>query len=291
MKVGFVGLGAMGLPMAKNLIKAGHSLTVWNRTSAVAQQLEPAGAQVAATPAGACQGEILITMVSDDSVLEELFFGEPQVMASLPPGAIHLSMSTISPAESTRLSKAHAKAGSIYVSAPVFGRPDAAAGAKLLIVAAGPATAIDRCRPIFSALGPKTLTVGENPSAANVFKISGNFLIASVIECLGEAFALLRKSGVDPRLFLETMTGGLFAAPVYKGYGALILEENPESVGFSVRLGLKDVKLVLSAGETASVPMPVANVVRDHLIEAMARGWQDRDWSSLTRVVAADVGL
>ncbi len=291
MKVGFIGLGGMGLTMARNLLKAGHELTVWNRTAATAKKLEPEGARVAATPAEACKGEVLITMVSDDHALEELFFGKHNLLAQMPSGAIHLSMSTISPGISQRLAEAHAKAGSIYVAAPVFGRPDAAAAARLLIVAAGPAAAVERCQPLFSVLGVKILVLGEDPPAANVFKVSGNFLIASVIESLGEAFALLRKSGVDPRLFLETITAGLFSAPVYKVYGGLILDEASPSEGFAVRLALKDIQLVLGAAEKAAVPMPMGSVVRDHLLEAMAKGWQEKDWSSLARVAAANAGI
>lgn len=290
-KMGFIGLGAMGLPMARNLAKAGHTLTVWNRTESVARQMEPDGVTIASNPAEAAHGEVLITMVSDDSVLESLFFGAPQLLAQMPAGSIHLSMSTISPAMSERLAEAHSKARSRYVASPVFGRPVAAAEAKLLIVASGPADAIARCQPIFSVLGAHTLNLGEKPSVANVFKIAGNFLIASALESLSESFALLRKSGVDPRVFLETMTAGLFSGPVYKLYGGLILDAKPPAEGFSVRLALKDMQLVLGAADSAAVPMPLAELVHDHLTEAMARGWQDRDWSSLASVVGAHAGI
>lgn len=290
MNVGFIGLGQMGLPMARNLLKAGHRVTAYNRTRGRAQELESDGGRVALTPGDACHGEVLVTMLADDQALEELVFGQ-DLTSQLPSSAIHVSMSTISIALARRLAETHARAGSLYVSAPVLGRPEAAATAKLFIFAAGPAPAVERAKPLFDAMGQRTFVVGEDASQANVVKLAANFLIASVIESLGEAFALVRKLGVHPGQFLDIMTSTLFSAPVYRNYGQIIVEERFEPAGFKVPLGLKDARLVLAAAEAAAVPMPIANIVRDHLLTAIARGRQELDWSSLARVAAENAGF
>ncbi len=291
MNVGFIGLGSMGLPMARNLAKAGHSVTAWNRTRARAEELKGDGARIAERPQEACQGDAVFSMLADDSAVEELFLGPGNLVAALGARTVHISSSTISVELARRLVAAHQAAGRDFISAPVFGRPSAAEAAQLIIAVAGPPQAIARCQPLLDALGRKTVIVGQDPPAANVFKLAGNFLISSTLEALGEAFTLLRKSGVDPRIFYETMTASLFAAPVYKGYGSLILEGKFQPAGFKVLLGLKDVRLVLGAADAVSVPMPFANIVRDHLLTAVARGWQDDDWSSLARVVEENAGL
>ncbi len=290
MNVGFIGLGKMGEAMARNLLKAGHKLTVFNRTRRKAEELEAEGARVAGTPAEAA-GDVLLTMLADDTALEGVMFGGANVVAALARGATHVSMSTISVALSKRLAEAHEKAGQAFVSAPVFGRPEAAAAARLFIVAAGPSAALKRCQPLFDAMGQKTFVFGEDPVAANVVKLAGNFLIGSVIESLGEALALVRKYGIDPHRLLEFLTSSLFAAPVYKTYGTLIAEDKYQPVGFKMSLGLKDVRLALAAAEAAAVPMPVASLIRDRLTAGMARGMQDDDWSSFARLVAESAGL
>jgi 3-hydroxyisobutyrate dehydrogenase-like beta-hydroxyacid dehydrogenase len=289
MEVGFIGVGRMGLPIAQNLLAAGHTLIVYNRTRSRAELLRDGGAHIAGSVAETADAEIVMTLLADDHALEEVVLGT-DFLSRLKPGTIHVSMSTISVALSRRLTETHAKAGSVFVSAVVFGRP-AAETRQLLVVAAGPPDAVERCRPLFTAIGSRTEVIASDPPAANVFKLAGNFLIAAVMESLGEAFALLRKSEVAPARFLEIMTGTLFAAPVYKTYGKLIAEEQFSPAGFAVPLGLKDVRLVLAAADAASVPMPVANVVRDHLLTAQARGRQDLDWSSLAKVVAENAGL
>src|ERR1700730_7465615 len=225
MHVGFIGLGRMGLPMARNLMKAAHRVVVWDRTPTRAEALRDEGAEVAASPAGACKADIVITMLANDDAVEEVVLGSGRVIAALRENAIHLSMSTITVAVSEELTEAHHAAGQPFVAAPVFGRPEAAAAAKLFIVVAGDPDPVDRCRPLFDDLGQKTFIVDHFPPKANLVKLSGNFLVASVIECLGEAIALIRKSDVDPQRFLAILTGSLFAAPVYETYGELILDE------------------------------------------------------------------
>jgi 3-hydroxyisobutyrate dehydrogenase-like beta-hydroxyacid dehydrogenase len=291
MNVGFIGLGNMGQAMARSLLRADHRLIVYNRTRAKAEALGTEGARVASRPAEACSGDGVITMLADDEALEEVVFGEGGVLAALGRNAFHISMSTISVALAERLAEAHAKAGQIYVAAPVFGRPDAAAAAKLFIVAAGPAMALERCQPLFDAMGQKTFVVGDKPSEANLVKLSGNFLIASVLECLGEAFALVRKSGIDPRRYLEILTGTLFSAPLYKNYGTIIVEERYEPAGFKMSLGLKDLRLALAAADAKAVPMPVASLIRDHFLAGVAQGAGDTDWSGLARLCARNAGL
>jgi 3-hydroxyisobutyrate dehydrogenase-like beta-hydroxyacid dehydrogenase len=291
MDVGFIGLGHMGSAMARNLLKAGHHVTLYNRTRAKAEPLVAAGARVVDKPSAACGGDVLITMLADDHAVETVVFGQEGVVAALPPKAIHVSMSTISVALSDRLAEAHARAGQGYVAAPVFGRPEAAAAAQLFIIAAGGDEAIRRCQPLFDAIGQKTFGVGDKPSAANLVKLSGNFLITSIIESLGEAFALVRKSGVDPHRYLEILTGTLFSAPVYKTYGGLIAEEKYEPAGFKMALGLKDIRLALAAADAQAVPMPVASLVHDHFLAGVAQGQGDSDWSALARLCARNAGL
>jgi len=200
-------------------------------------------------------------------------------------------MSTISVALSRQLAAVHAESKQHYVAAPVFGRPEAAAAAKLFIVAAGPAAQIERCRPLFDAMGQKTFIAGEEPSGANLMKLAGNFLITAVIEGLAESFALVRKSGLDVNQFHEILTNSLFNAPIYKTYGALIASEKFEPAGFKLPLGLKDNRLLLAAAEEAAVPMPMASLVRDRFLAALDQGMAESDWSAISRISAKDAGL
>jgi 3-hydroxyisobutyrate dehydrogenase-like beta-hydroxyacid dehydrogenase len=292
MNIAFIGLGNMGSPMARNLIKARHKLTVYNRTRSRAEELQSEGARVANTPGEAASGaEVAITMLADDHALESVVFGKGGILDSLPPNAIHVSMSTISVALSRRLAAAHAERKQHYVSAPVFGRPEAAADAKLFIVAAGPAAQIDRCRPLFDAMGQKSFIAGDDASGANLMKLAGNFLITAVIEGLAESFALVRKAGLDANLFHEVLTNSLFNAPIYKTYGALINSQKFEPAGFKLPLGLKDNRLLLAAAEENAVAMPMASLVRDRFLAALGQGMGELDWSAISKLSAKDAGL
>ena len=291
MDAGLIGLGNMGSGIAKSLLRAGHRLTVYNRTRSRAEALRNDGATVAASISDACRPGIVLTMLSDDAALESVVFGEDGILASLPRGGLHISLSTTSVALSDKLAAEHARAGQEFVSAPVFGRPEAAENAKLSIVAAGPKHSVERCKPLLEAMGPKLLVIGERASLANTVKLTGNFLIATVLESLAEAFAFARKSGVDSATLLDFFTSTLFNAPVYKTYGGLIVEGKHDQVGFALPLGLKDVRLVLQAAEGQSVPMPIASVVHDRFVTAMARGHANKDWSVLGRIAAEDAGL
>jgi 3-hydroxyisobutyrate dehydrogenase-like beta-hydroxyacid dehydrogenase len=291
MDVGFIGLGNMGAAIARNLLKAGHRLTVYNRTRAKAEALAAMGAHLAERVADACRGDIVITMLGDDRAVEAVVFGKDGMAQLLRAGAIHLSMSTISIELSERLERMHREAGQIYATAPVFGRPDAAAAAKLFIVAAGSTQAIGKCQPLFDAIGQKTFIVGDEPTAANLVKLSGNFLIAATIESLGEAIALVRKSGIDANRFVEILTGTLFSSPAYENYGAIIANERYEPAWFKMALGLKDIRLALAAAETLQVPMPIASLVHDHFLCGLAQGEGDKDWAALARLSARNSGL
>ena len=291
MDIGFIGLGHMGAPMARNLLKAGHHLIVYNRTRGKAETLAREGAQIADCVADACQGEFLVTMLADDPAVEGVVFGERGALSTLRRDAIHISMSTISVGLSDRLTDVHAKVGQGYVAGPVFGRPDAAAAARLFIIAAGADPMLKRCHQLFDAMGQETFVVGNRPSEANLVKLSGNFLIASVLKLLGEAFALVRKAGVDPQRYLNILTSTLFSAPVYRTYGSIIADDKKPTDGFKMSLGLKDMRLALAAADALAVPMPVASLVRDHFIEGVAQGEGDADWSGLARLAARRAGL
>jgi 3-hydroxyisobutyrate dehydrogenase-like beta-hydroxyacid dehydrogenase len=290
MKLGFLGLGQMGAGMAANLVKAGHEVTVYNRSPEKTEPLAAQGAKVANTAGDACTGEAVFSMVADDKALEALAFGENGILACLPENAIHISASTISFALSERLTEAHAKAGQRFVAAPVFGRPEAAAAAKLFVVAAGEAGALADCAPLFEAVGQRSFIFGDTPSVANVVKLSGNFLIGSVIEALGEAFALTGKAGVDAQAYLDLLTSTLFNAPVYKTYGGLIAGGVFEPAGFAAILGQKDIRLTLAAAETLRVPMPIASLLRDRFLTLLAQGGETLDWSAVGSLAAKDSG-
>jgi 3-hydroxyisobutyrate dehydrogenase-like beta-hydroxyacid dehydrogenase len=289
-RVGFVGLGSMGLPMADNLRRAGHELRVFNRTRGRADALP--GLYVASSPREAADGvEVLVTMLSDDAAVEEVVLGPEGAIEGLPSGAVHAGMSTVGHTTARRLNEAHAARGQRYVGAPVFGRPEAARAAKLWIVAAGAPADIDRCRPLFEAIGQGVEVVGEDPAQGAVVKLAGNFLLVSAIEAMGEAFALVRKHGIEPARFLDIVNGRLLRSPVYENYGRLIAEGRFDPPGFRLRHGLKDVRLVLAAADEGAVPLPVASVVRDRFLAAMARDWGDLDWAALARVAAGAAGL
>jgi 3-hydroxyisobutyrate dehydrogenase-like beta-hydroxyacid dehydrogenase len=280
----------MGLPMAVNLLKANHTLSVWNRTGARAADLQVQGARVATSPSDAAAGaEMLITMLADDSAVEQVAFGDG-ALARLPASAVHASMSTISVALSRRLAAAHSEVGQGYVAAPVFGRPEAAAAAKLWVVASGPTRHVERCRPAFEAMGQGVFVVGTQPEAANVVKLSGNFLLASTIEAIAEALTLVRKSGVEPGAFMGVMNA-LFRSPIVENYGKAMVEGRFEPAGFALKLGLKDMRLALAAADAAAVPMPLAGLLHDRFLTASARGLGEIDWAGVARVVAESAGL
>jgi 3-hydroxyisobutyrate dehydrogenase-like beta-hydroxyacid dehydrogenase len=292
MKVGFIGLGSMGAGMATNLVKAGHDVTVFNRTADKAQPLVALGAHPARDVAHACEGAAAVfTMLSNDAAVESVTLGKAGIVVSLPKKAVHISSSTISVELSKRLAQEHATAGQRYVAAPVFGRPEAAAAAKLFVVAAGKPDALREVDPLFQAISQRTFPLGEPPEAANLVKLSGNFLIACVIETLGEAFALIEKAGIDRHAYLDILTSTLFSAPIYKTYGTLIADRKFEPAGFAAPLGAKDVRLALAAAESLGVPLPVGGLLRDRFLRLIANGGERLDWSAVGALAAQDAGI
>jgi 3-hydroxyisobutyrate dehydrogenase-like beta-hydroxyacid dehydrogenase len=291
MKTGFIGLGRMGSAMARNLLLAGHEVVVFNRSRDKAEALAGHGARVADSPAGVCgASEAVLTMLADDRAVEAVVFGESGIVSALPPGAVHVSCSTIGVGLARRLAGEHLRRGQGYLSAPVFGRPEAAESKSLLVAAAGPPDLVERCRPLFEAIGRQTFVLGSDPPQANAAKLCGNFMIAAMLEAFGEAFATLRKADVPPQAFLDVMIA-LFGSPVYANYGRLIAGERFDPAGFALRLGLKDVRLMLEAADELAAPMPLASLIRDRLLSALAHGQGDLDWSSFTRVSARSAGL
>ena len=291
MKIAFIGLGRMGMGMARNLLRAGHTVAVFNRTREKAEAVAAGGARVASSPADACRdAEAVMTMVADDHAVEEIVFGTDGIAAAMKKDCIHVSHSTISTSLARRLTAEHAQRNQGYLSVPVFGRPEHAESKNLVVVAAGPSDLVDRCRPLFDAIGRQTFVIGAEPWQANVAKVCGNFMVISMIESLGEAYATLRKAGVAPETFLEIINS-LMASPILELYGRIIAHQQFEPAGFALKLGLKDVRLVLAAAEECAAPMPLASLVHDHLLSAVAQGQGEMDWSSMTQVIARNAGL
>lgn len=289
--LGFVGTGHMGLPMARNLLKAGHTLRVCNRTAERVQPLVEAGATATDKPREAAQGGIVLTMLSDDAALKAVTLGEDGLLGHLGKGGVHVSMSTVAPATARELAGRHHAQDEYYLAAPVFGRPEAAAVARLAICLSGASEAKIRLRPILDLLGSKIVDFGADPAAANVVKLAGNFLIGAAIEAMAEAFALGEKNGVDRTRMAELYSQTLFACPVYQGYGATIAGHRYEPAGFRLQLGHKDMRLALEVAADSTVPMPLANLVHERLTASLAKGRQDIDWAGLAVEATEDAGL
>jgi len=291
-EVGFIGLGAMGEPMAANLIAAGYRLRVYNRTASKADALVAAGATRVDQPGDAAQpGAVAITMVADDAALEEVTLGAGGLAERLGRGGIHISMSTVAPATTRRLAEHHAVSGSTLIASPVFGRPDAAKAKRLWITASGAAAAKTAIRPLLEAMGQAIFDFGEEPGAANVAKLAGNFLIAANLEAMSEALAMAEKQGVARTAVADLLAKTLFACPIYQGYGKAVAEKRFEPVGFRLRLGLKDVELALRTASEVTMGLPIASLVRDRFLASLAKGRGEMDWSAIALSVLDDAGL
>lgn len=292
MKVGFIGLGRMGSAMANQVLAAGHDLTVYNRTPEKAKDLTDAGASLAGSMAEAASGaEAVITMLAHDQALADVLAAEDGLVAGLADGAIHVAMGTHGVHAIREADAIHKSAGQVLVAAPVLGRPEVAAEGQLGIVPAGPADAVAACQPLFDAIGRRTFDGGSDPESAAAIKVANNFVLGCAIEAMGEGFALTRKFGVDPAVFYDVMTDGLFASPAYKVYGDIIAKEDYDRVGITATLGLKDVNLALAAGEVAGVPLPSGNVWRDRLLGAIAHDEGEKDWAVMAKDQARASGL
>jgi 3-hydroxyisobutyrate dehydrogenase-like beta-hydroxyacid dehydrogenase len=292
LKVGFLGLGRMGQGMARRILGDGHEIVVFDVIRAQTAELAAAGVRVASTIAEAGTGrDVVITMLAEDAILNDVVLGAGGLRTSMPSGSIHLTMGTHGVATIRTLAAAHAEAGQTLVAAPVLGRPDLAATGQLGIVAGGPAEAVGRCEPLLRVMGRHTFPAGPKPESALAIKLANNFVLGCAIEAMAEAFSLVRKYGVVPQVFYDVMTEGLFAAPAYKVYGKIMVDESYDKAGFTTILGLKDFNLIMAAGDTGRVPLPSGNVFRDRLLGAIAHGEGEKDWATVAREQGRAAGL
>lgn len=290
--IGFVGTGAMGLPMAGNLLDDGFQLQVYNRTRKKAEPLADSGAEVVETPREAAEGaELVLTMVSDDKAVAQVTTGPEGIVEGLGAQATHVVMSTISPATARHLADAHQDQGLGYVAAPVFGRPEAAEARELWILCSGPDDDRQAATPVIELLGQRVFDLGEEVGAANVVKLAGNFQIAAAIESMAEAFTFAEKQGVDRAKLARIMNDTLFGGLIHTGYGQKLAHHDYPAGGFSLKLGLKDVDLVLESAKDAEVPMPLASLLHDRYLSQVAKGREDLDWAAIGLGVSEDAGL
>jgi 3-hydroxyisobutyrate dehydrogenase-like beta-hydroxyacid dehydrogenase len=284
MRIGFLGLGKMGAPMAKRLLGARHEVTVWNRNREKAEALAAEGAEIADTPAEAARaGDVVMTTLFDDAAHEEVLFGwkglpENGLLSALRPGALHISLSTISVALSERLTEEHARRGQAFVAAPVFGRPNVAKEGKLWIAAAGRDEAVARARPLLEPLSRGISVVGEQPRQAHALKLGGNFLISAMIHSLSESFVYAEAQGIAPEVFLETVNSALFQSPFYAAYGQVMLHP-PEHPGATMELGAKDLRLLREAAKSRGIRMSLADDLAEIFAEAGREGLGGEDWA------------
>ena len=292
MRVGFIGLGRMGHGMANRILGAGHELAIYDQIPALLEKLGKAGATVANSVEEVVNDrEIVISMLPHDEALEGLVFSKGGLLESMAEGTIHMPSGTHGIDIIRRLTAAHRDAGQVLIAGHVLGRPDLAAEGKLTIVPGGPPEILQRLQPLFDVLGKKTFVAGHEPETATAVKIANNFVLGCAIEVIGESMSLIRKFGVDPALFQQVLTEGLFGAPAYQVYGQIIVDEAYDKVGASVHIGLKDANLALAAGEAVGVPLPCANVMRDRLVGAKAHGDGDLDWAVMAREQARASGI
>ena len=289
--IGFIGLGRMGLPMAQHLLDVGFPLAVFNRTASRADALRQNGAQWAGSPRElAARSDIVISIIADDAALRAIALGEDGILAGLKPDGIHVDMSTVSPDVTKELAPLYHDRGAHFVASPVFGRPEAAAAAKLWICPAGSAAAIDRCRPAFEVMGQGVIVVGEEPHLANVLKLVGNFFVIAGIETISEALTLAEKGGLQNETVLELIRA-LLPVPLFQGYGSRIAKQEFVPAGFALALGLKDVGLMQKLAKDVAAPLPLADLADNHLRAAFARGRGDLDWGALATVIREMAGL
>lgn len=290
MDIGVIGLGAMGSGIAANLVKAGYSVVVWNRSSGPVETLTALGAVAAASPVDAFQGEATVTMLADDPAVRHIIL-DSGALERARSGLVHIVSATISVALSQELERRHADLGLGYVAAPVLGRPDVAEQGQLNVLVAGDDAAIAKAQPLLDVIGKRTWRVGEAPHQANVAKLQVNFMIAAAIETMAEAFTVAEKSGVNPSFMYELITETLFSVPAYKTYGQFIVDQQFQPAKFKLKLGLKDIRVALAAGEAVDAPSPLAALLRDNFIDAIAHGGADLDWAGLATVARRRAGL
>lgn len=290
--VAFIGLGAMGESIATNLLKNHVKLYVYNRTKEKMQPLLDQGAIALESPKDAFHTcDIVFTMLANDQALTTITCGEQGLLEKIRPGCIHVSMSTISPKLSTELEEKHAEKGAFYLAAPVFGRPDVAQKAQLFVCLAGDGNAKAKVTPLLNYIGKYIYDFGDKPEKANAVKLSGNFLILSVVEILAEAFAFAQKNGVEPQDLLTFLTETIFPSPVFKNYGAIVANQQFYPAGFKMSLGLKDIDLLLRTADHLKLPMPVAGILHDRLMVGLANGRENYDWSAIAMTQMEEAGI
>jgi len=289
--IAFIGLGAMGAGMAGNLMVAGHTVRVYNRSAEKTTPLVGQGAIAFDSPRAAAEGaDFVITMLSNDAVLEEITLAGNGVLIGLQAGGIHLSMSTVSPDTSRRLAELHAEKGVHFIAAPVFGRPEMAASKKLWICTSGNNAAIETAKPVLEAMSQGLFNFGEDAGAANIVKLSGNFMIASCVEVMAEVATLAEKNALAPEAVLNMLTSTIFACPMYQRYADLILKQDYEA-GFKLSLGFKDMNLIQGVALKSETPMPFLGVVQQRFLSALADGRAEQDWSAIALNSRRDAGL
>ena len=291
MKIGYIGAGLMASPMIENLIEDGHEVAVWNRSPEKASALERVGARNCPTAASVCEtGGVLFSCLADDAALEAVF-GDGSVLAALGSGDVHASMSTISASCAATLDASHNAVGASYLGVPVLGRPDAVAGRLASFIMAGDAAAKARIQDVVQALGQKIFDFGNVPGNANVAKINFNFLISSAVEAMAEAFSVVEKSGLDPHAFYEMMAQSAFACPLYKNYGRQVVNQNWQTAGFRLELGLKDIRLALANAAEYNAEMRLAKLMENRFEQAIAHGLGELDWTAIAVDIRAEAGL
>lgn len=283
MDVGFIGLGSMGLPMASNLVKAGHRVIAWARSKEACAAAAAFGATVAANAKEAFAGDAFVSILSDDDSVRQVVM-ESGILPAGGANTVHVNMATVSVDFAREIAAHHAKLGIPYIYAPVFGRSEVAAAGKLNILAAGDQKAIAKVQPLFDAMGQRTWNLGSDPGMANVVKIGGNFMLACALEAISEAVALSEAHGVKPDDFIDIMTNTIFTAPSYKAYGEIIAQQRFEPASFKLTLGLKDVRLALAAGDSRNVALPFGSILRDNFLDALAHGDADKEWAAVSNV-------
>ncbi len=295
MEIGVIGLGRMGSTIAARLLDAGHELTVYNRTEEKAEALLEQGAMLAHDPSGAATGDVVITMLADDKAMEDVVFGSAETdegfLDHQAAHTIHMAMGTISIRLAQRLAAASTAKNRMFVSSTVLGRPDVAERGELVIMAAGDRQSLDKCKPVFDAIGKVTHIIGEKPEQANIAKLAANFMISSMIESYAEAFALIRKNGLDQQTFLKIMATEFFQSPVYEKYGTIIANENYSSGPFTIKMQEKDTRLLIAAAIDSQVPMPFANDIENAFLTAIGRGMGDLDPCAIAKLAAENAGV
>lgn len=287
--VGVVGLGRMGHAFASNLVEDGYGVTVYDRDAERTRAIP--GAKPISGVAELVNCDVIISSLPDDDALGAVVFSSGGLLGVMKPDAVHISMSTVSPEISRRLAEAHEARGQDYVAAPILGNPELAHARKLFVLAGGRREVLERVSPILERLGQRLFIIGEDPASANLMKLAGNVLTATTLESMGEVLALLRKGGIDKLLAFDVLTNSLFDSKVHKTYGGKIVDERYRPAGMVVPLAVKDVRLALAEAERISVSMPFASLVRDRLVNVVARGWGDLDWSALGLLISQDAGL